>query len=394
MNDPQPEGHMASYIARRKFLATLLGGAAVAWPLPARSEQVDRLRRIGVLTGFSENDPEGQRRVTAFLARLRELGWTDGRNVRIEYRWGAGDASRIRAYAAELVRLGPDVILVNSSSVLRPLQQETRSIPIVFVQVSDPVVSGFVASLAHPDGNITGFTPAETSMGGKLLEVLKEVAPGTNVVAIILSSASPAGAAIWRAAEAVAPALGVRLTMSQVRDGTEIERAVQDFAQHSNVGLVVQADPVTNLHRKLIISLAVQHRLPAVYSYRYFVTDGGLISYGIDPADPYRQAASYIHRIFMGEKPADLPVQQPTTFELVINLMSARTIGLTVPPMLLGGAAVAWPLAARAQQGERMRRVAFLHGYAENDPEVLPRIVAFRQGLEALGWRENRNIRV
>src|SRR6516225_3186384 len=211
-------------------------------------------------------------------------------------------------------------------------------IPIVFVQVSDPVVSGFVASLAHPDGNITGFTPAETSMGGKLLEVLKEVAPGTNVVAIILSSASPAGAAIWRAAEAVAPALGVRLTMSQVRDGTEIERAVQDFAQQSNGGLVVLADPVTNLHRKLIISLAVQHRLPAVYSYRYFVADGGLISYGIDPADPYRQAASYIHRIFMGEKPADLPVQQPTKFELVINLKTAKTIGLTVPPMLLGRA--------------------------------------------------------
>jgi putative ABC transport system substrate-binding protein len=320
---------------RRREFIILLSGAAAAWPLAARSEQVGRLRRIGVLTGFSENDPEGQRRVTAFLARLRELGWTDGRNVRIEYRC---DASRIRAYAAELVRLGPDVILVNSSSVLRPLQQETRSIPILFVQVSDPVVSGFVASLAHPDGNITGFTPAETSMGGKLLEVLKEVAPGTNVVAIILSSASPAGAAIWRAAEAVAPALGVRLTMSQVRDGTEIERAVQDFAQQSNGGLVVLADPVTNLHRKLIISLAVQHRLPAVYSYRYFVADGGLISYGIDPADPYRQAASYIHRILMGEKPADMPVQQPTKFELVINLKTAKALGLTLPPMLLARA--------------------------------------------------------
>ena len=291
-----------------------------------------------MLTGFSENDREAQRRVTAFLGGLRELGWTDGRNVRIEYRWGAGDASRIRAYAAELVRLGPDVILVNSSSVLRPLQQETRSIPIVFVQVSDPVVSGFVASLAHPDGNITGFTPAETSMGGKWLELLKEVAPGTNVVAVILSSASPAGAAIWRAAEAVAPALGVRLTMSQVRDGTEIERVVQDFAQQSNGGLVVQPDPVTNAHRKLIISLAVQHRLPAVYGYRYFVTDGGLISYGIDPADPYRQAASYIHRILMGEKPADMPVQQPTKFELVINLKTAKALGLTLPPTLLARA--------------------------------------------------------
>jgi putative ABC transport system substrate-binding protein len=185
---------------RRRHFIKLLGGVAAAWPLAARAQQAERMRRIGVLTGFSENDPEGQRRVTAFLARLRELGWTDGRNVRIEYRWGAGDASRIRAYAAELVRLGPDVILVNSSSVLRPLQQETRSIPIVFVQVSDPVVSGFVASLAHPAGNITGFTPAETSMGGKWLELLKEVAPGTNVVAVILSPASPAAAAIWRAA--------------------------------------------------------------------------------------------------------------------------------------------------------------------------------------------------
>jgi putative tryptophan/tyrosine transport system substrate-binding protein len=290
-----------------------------------------------VLTGFSENDPEGQRRVTAFLGRLRELGWTNSRNVRIDYRWGAGDPSRTRAYAAELVRLGPDVILVNSSSVLRPLQQETRSIPIVFVQVSDPVVSGFVASLAHPGGNITGFTPAEISMGGKWLELLKEVAPGTNVVAV-LSSGSPASAAIWRAAEAVAPALGVRLTMSQVRDGTEIERAVRDFSQQSNGGLVVQPDPVTNAHRKLIISLAVQHRLPAVYGYRYFVTDGGLISYGIDPADPYRQAASYIHRILMGEKPADMPVQQPTKYELVVNLKTAKTIGLTLPPMLLGRA--------------------------------------------------------
>ena len=198
---------------------------------------------IGVLTGFSENDQEAQRRVTAFLGRLRELGWTDGRNIHIDYHWGAGDASRIRAYAAELVRLTPDVILVNSSSVLRSLQQETSSIPIVFVQVSDPVASGFVASLAHPGGNITGFTPAETSMGGKWLDILKEVAPSTNAVAIILSSASPAGGAIWRAAEAVAPVLGVRLTMSQVRDGTEIERAVQDFAQQSNGGLVVLADP-------------------------------------------------------------------------------------------------------------------------------------------------------
>jgi putative ABC transport system substrate-binding protein len=328
---------MTVTIGRRELLVAL-GGAAAAWPLAARAQHGDRVRHIGVLTGFSENDREAQRRVTAFLGRLRELGWTDGSNVRIDYRWGAGDASRIRAYAAELVRLAPDVILVNSSSVLRPLQQESSSIPIVFVQINDPVASGFVASLAHPGGNITGFTPAETSMGGKLLEVLKEIAPGTNVVAIIQSSASPGGAATWRAAEAVAPGLGVRLTMSQVRDGTEIERAVQDFARHSNGGLVVQADPVTNLHRKLIISLAVQHRLPAVYSYRYFVTDGGLISYGIDPADPYRQAASYIHRIFMGEKPADLPVQQPTKFELVINLKAAKTIGLTVPPMLLGRA--------------------------------------------------------
>jgi putative ABC transport system substrate-binding protein len=324
---------------RREFIS-LLGGATAAWPFAARAEQGERIRRIGVLTGFSENDPEAQRRVTAFLGRLRELGWTDGRNVRIEYRWGAGDASRIRAYAAELVRLGPDVILVNSSSVLRPLQQETRSVPIVFVQVSDPVVGGFVASLAHPGGNITGFTPAETSMGGKWLELLKEVAPRTNVAAIILSSASPVGSVISRATEAVAPALGVRLTMSQVRDGTEIERAVQDFAQQSNGGLVVLADPVTNLHRKLIISLAVQHRLPAVYSYRYFVTEGGLISYGIDPADPYRQAASYIHRILMGEKPADMPVQQPIKFELVINLKTAKALGLDVP----------WQLQQRADE--------------------------------------------
>jgi putative ABC transport system substrate-binding protein len=323
---------------RRRNFIKMIAGSAAAWPLVARAQHGDRVRHIGVLTGFSENDREAQRRVTAFLGRLRELGWTDGRNIRIDYRWGAGDANRIRAYAAELVRLGPEVILVNSSSVLRPLQQETSSIPIVFVQVSDPVVGGFVASLAHPGGNITGFTPAEISMGGKWLEVLKEVAPSTNVAAAILSSTSPVGALISRAAEAAAPTLGMRLTILQVRDGTEIERAVQDFAQEPNGGLVVQADPVTNIHRKLIISLAAQHRLPAVYNYRYFVTEGGLISYGIDPADSYRQAASYIHRILMGEKPADMPVQQPTKFELVINLKSAKTIGLTVPPMLLGRA--------------------------------------------------------
>jgi putative ABC transport system substrate-binding protein len=312
---------------RREFI-TLLGGAAAVWPLAARTQQ-PAMRRIGVLTGFAENDPEAQRRVTAFLERLRELGWIDGRNARIDYRWGSGDASRIRAYAAELVRLAPDVILVNSSSVLRPLQQETRSIPIVFLQVSDPVVSGFVASLAHPGGNITGFTPAETSMGGKWLEVLKEVAPGVNAAAVIVSSASTV--AMWRAAEAVAPALGVRLTISPVRDGAEIEHAVEDFAQQSNGGLIVLADPITNVHRKLIISLAARHRLPAIYSYRYFVTDGGLISYGIDPADSYRQAASYVDRILKGDKPGDLPVQQPTKFELVINLKTAKTLGLTIP---------------------------------------------------------------
>jgi putative tryptophan/tyrosine transport system substrate-binding protein len=323
---------------RRREFIRLVASAAAAWPLAAYAQQMDRVRRIGVLTGFSENDPEIQRRVTAFLDQLRKLGWMDGRNIRIDYRWGAGDANRIRAYAAELVRLGPDVILVNSSSVLRPLQQETSSIPIVFVQVSDPVVSGFVASLAHPGGNITGFTPAEISMGGKWLEVLKEVAPSTNVAAAILSSTSPVGAMISRAAEAVAPTLGMRLTMSRVRDGTEIEHAVQDFAQQSNGGLVVLADPVTNIHRKLIISLAAQHRLPAVYNYRYFVTEGGLISYGIDPADPYRQAASYIHRILMGEKPADMPVQQPTKYELVINLKTAKELGLSIPQTLLATA--------------------------------------------------------
>jgi putative ABC transport system substrate-binding protein len=319
---------MAIHIRRRRFMVAL--GGTATWLLAARAQAPNRMRRIGVLTSFSENDPEIQRRVSAFLEQLRKLGWMDGRNIRIDYRWGAGDADRIRAYAAELVHLGPEVILVNSSSVLRPLQQETSSIPIVFVQVSDPVVGGFVASLAHPGGNITGFTTAELSMGGKWLEVLKEVAPSTNVAAAILSSTSPVGAMISRAAETVAPALGMRLTMSQVRDGTEIEHAVQDLAQQSNSGLVVLADPVTNIHRKLIISLAAQHRLPAVYNYRYFVMEGGLISYGIDPADPYRQAASYIHRILMGEKPADMPVQQPTKYELVINLKTAKALGLDV----------------------------------------------------------------
>jgi putative tryptophan/tyrosine transport system substrate-binding protein len=326
-------------VQRRDFIALLLGVATARAPaFPASAQQPDRMRLIGVLTGFDESDPEGQRPLSAFHDGLNQLGWVDGHNIRTKYRWGARDASSVRTEAAELVRLAPDVVLVNSSSVLRPLLQETRTIPIVFLQVNDPVASGFVASLAHPGGNITGFTPAETSMGGKWIQLLKQVAPAVNVIAAILSLSSTANVAMLRAAEAIASSIDVRMTTLAVSNGAEIERAVEEFARQPNGGLIVLPDPVTNFNRELIISLAARYKLPAVYAYRYFVADGGLLSYGIDPADQYRQAAAYVHRILKGEKPADMPVQQPTKFELVINLKTAKAIGLTIPESILLGA--------------------------------------------------------
>jgi putative ABC transport system substrate-binding protein len=318
---------------RREFI-TLLGGAAAAWPLAARAQQPDRIRRLGVLFAYAENDPEGQLGAAAFRQGLQALGWTEGRNITTDYRWAAADAERTRTFVAELVALKPDVILASSSLVLAPLQRETRTVPIVFTNITDPVGSGFVASLARPGGNITGFTPGEFSMFGKFPETLKEIAPGITRMAVVLNPDQSPQIGMLRAIEAVAPSLGVRLTAAGVHDAAEIERALDTFARESNGGLIVLASPITNLHRELIIALAARHRLPAVYSYRYFVADGGLMSYGADVVDLFRRAASYVDRILMGAKPGDLPVQQPTKFELVINLKTAKALGLEVPLFL------------------------------------------------------------
>jgi putative ABC transport system substrate-binding protein len=320
---------------RRREFITLLGGAAAAWPLAARAQRPDSTRRIGVLTGAAENDPEGQLNVAAFRQGLQELGWTEGRNVRIEYRWTAADPERIRTYVAELVALRPDVIFANSSLVVAPLQKETRTIPIVFTQINDPVGSGFVASLARPGGNITGFTPGEFSMYGKFPAMLKEIAPSVTQMAVLLNPDQTPQLGMLHAIEAVASSLGVRLNAAGVRDAAEIDRAVGAFERESNAGLIVLASPITNLHRDLIIALAAKYRLPAVYAYRYFVVEGGLISYGVNVAELYRRAAAYVDRILKGTNPADLPVQQPTKFELAINLKTAKALGITVPLTLL-----------------------------------------------------------
>ena len=314
---------------RREFIS-LLGGAA-SWPLAALAQQVEQMRRVGVLMPFSEIDSDAQANITAFRQALQMLGWTDSRNVRIDYRWGGGELERIGAYASELVRLKPDVILASSPLVLQPLLQETRSIPIVFTQITDPVGSGFVASLAHPGGNVTGFAIAEFSMYGKSLEMLKEVAPHVARVAVLLNSEQAPQAGMWRAIEAAAPSFRVQLTAADVHGSAEIERAIESFARESNGGLIVLPNVPTIVHHGLIMALAARHHLPAVYSFRQFVTEGALISYGPDRLDQYRQAAAYVDRILRGERPADLPVQQPTKFELAINLKTAKALGLDVP---------------------------------------------------------------
>jgi putative tryptophan/tyrosine transport system substrate-binding protein len=319
-------------VKRRNFI-TLLGGAAV-WPLAAGAQQPDRIRRIGVLNAFAENDPEVQANITAFRQVLQKLGWTDGRNVRIDYRWGGADPGRIHAQAKELVGLNPDVILVSSALALQPLMHETRSIPIVFTQIADPIGAGLVASLARPGGNITGFTVAEFSTFGKLLEVLKEVAPHVTRVAVVLNPDQIPQTGMLRAIEAAAPSFRVQVTAAGARDATELERAIDQFARVPNGGLIVLPNPVPDGNRGLIIAMAARHRLPAAYAFRHSVADGGLVSYGIDLADQFRQAASYVDRILRGEKPADLPVQQPTKYETVLNLKTAKALGLDVPWIL------------------------------------------------------------
>ena len=323
---------------RRREFITLLGGAAAAWPLAARAQQGERMRRIGVLTNLVADDPEAQARVGAFLQGLQELGWAVGRNMRIEYRWGAGDADRTRGYAAELVALAPDVILTSGASALAPLLQATRSVPVVFAQVPDPVGAGFVNSLARPGGNTTGFITYEYGLSGKWLELLTQIAPSVTRAAVIRDPAVSAGTGQWGAIQAVAPSVRVLVSPVNVRDAGEIERDVAAFAHGSNSGLIVTASALAIRHRNLIVTLAARHRLPAVYYQRGFVTGGGLISYGPDFIDQYRRAAGYVDRILKGEKPAELPVQAPTKYELVINLKTAKALGLDVPQSLLARA--------------------------------------------------------
>jgi putative ABC transport system substrate-binding protein len=322
---------------RREFIV-LLGGTAAAWPLAARSQQPEQMRRVGVLMNLAADDPEGQARLKVFVQGLQELGWTDGRNIRIDYRWAAGDADRFRRYAAELVALTPDVILANGGAAAAPLLQATRTVPIIFVLVPDPVGAGFVASLARPGGNATGFTQFEYSIGAKWLELLKEIAPSVTRAAVVRDSALASGTGQWGAIQSVAPSVGIEVSPVNMLDAPEIERGITAFAQSANSGLIVTASTMAAHHRELIIRLAARHKLPAVYYERYFVIDGGLISYGPRQIDEYRRAAGYADRILKGEKPADLPVQAPTKYALVINLKTAKALGLTVPPTLLARA--------------------------------------------------------
>jgi len=321
---------------RRDFM-TLLGGAAV-WPLAARAQQPERMRRIGVLMNLTADDPEAPGRVAAFAQGLGELGWTIGRNVRIDYRWGANDPDRGRRYADELIALAPDTILASGILSATPLQRITRTLPIVFVNVTDPVGAGLVASLARPGGNATGFMLFEYSLSGKWLELLKELAPRVARAGILRDSNSPGGIGQYAAIQAVAPSIGLEANPIEVRDANEIERAIAAFAGSANGGLIVTSSALAVAHRKLIVALAARHRLPAVYAFRYYATSGGLISYGPDTTDPFRRAAGYIDRILKGEKPADLPVQLPTKYELVINFKTAKALGLEVPPTLLARA--------------------------------------------------------
>ena len=321
---------------RRDFIA-LLGGAA-ACPLTARAQQGERMRRIGVLIPGPSEDREFRARLAAFLQGLQQLGWTDGRNVRIDTRWAAGDADLIRKYAGELVALGPDVVMALTSAAVPPLQQVTRAIPIVFAIVADPVGAGYVESLARPGGNVTGFTGFEYALGGKWLELLKEVAPRVARVAVLRDLTIAAGPAEFGAIQTVAPSLGVELRPIDMRNAGEIERAITVFAAVSNGGLIITGSAAATVHRELIIALAARHRLPAVYYARYYVTGGGLISYGPDFLDQCQRAAGYVDRILKGDKPADLPVQAPTKYELAINLTTAKALGIEIPPNLLARA--------------------------------------------------------
>jgi putative tryptophan/tyrosine transport system substrate-binding protein len=320
---------------RREFI-TLIGGAAVAWPFATDAQQSERVRRIGVLMPLAATDPSTKRQVAAFVRQLQKLGWAEGRNLQIDYRWAAGDAERMQEFAKELVALRPHVIFARSTPVTAALLKETHTIPIVFTVVSDPVGDHFVESLARPGGNVTGFTNVESSLAGKWLELLKQIAPGIKRVAFIFDpKLAPGGGSYYsRLIEATAPSFAVTPTATPVHDAVEIERTISEFVREPNGGLLVLPDGTTNTHRELIVALTARHRLPTIYAYRDNVVGGGLISYGVDVVDQFLQAAGYVDRILKGAKPAELPVQLPTKFELTINLKTAKALGLDVPLQL------------------------------------------------------------
>jgi putative ABC transport system substrate-binding protein len=318
---------------RRDFMT--LAGGAVAWPLVAQAQQGERTRRVGVLMPFAKDNAEGQARIAAFLGELQRLGWTDGRNLQVEYRWETGD---LRKAAAELVALSPDVVLVSATQAAAPMQQATRTVPIVFVQVADPVSAGLVNSLAKPGGNITGFTNFDYDIGAKWLELLKEIAPHVTRIGVIRDPTITGSIGQFAAVQSASRLFGVEVSPLGGQDAKDIERTITDFSRGSNGGLIAVATPLTVNNRDLIIALAARHRLPAIYPLRFFVAAGGLIGYGPASIDPYRQAAGYVDRILKGEKPADLPVQGATKFELLINLKTAKALGLTVSVSLLSRA--------------------------------------------------------
>jgi len=325
---------MAINIARRKFIAAL-GGTVVAWPLAARAQQGERVRRIGVLMDGAASDMTLRAFVAALRTELQKLGWIEGHNIRIDDRWAAGDSGRFRTYAAELVAMSPDVVLTGNTPIVQELQRQTQTIPIVFVALGDPVATGVVASLARPGGNVTGFMNPEPSISVKWLELLKEIAPGINRVLVLVNAGNIANASRSHAIEASARSFGVRVLSSAVRDTGEMESAIDSIAHESNPGLIVTPGAPISDYRKMIFALANRNHLPAVYPYRYYAADGGLMSYGAEPLDMWRRAATYVDRILKGEKPADLPVQEPTNYKLVLNLKTAKAIGLTIPEAFL-----------------------------------------------------------
>jgi len=327
---------MTAFIGRRDFI-TLLGGAA-AWPAAARAQQGERNRRVAVFTALAPDDPENQSRIAAFQQEMQRLGWTEGQNLRITYHSVGSDAEHVRKEAAELVTLAPDVILANGGTTMVPLHQLNRSVAVVFVNVPDPVGAGFVASLARPGGNATGFTVYEYGISGKWLELLKQVAPGVARVAVLRDPANPSGMGQWGVIQAVSPSFGVELRPVDNRNADEIERGITTFAQEPNGGMIVVANAFSVVHRDLIIRLAARHRLPAVYPYRFFCIGGGLIAYGVDDIDQYRRAAGYVDRVLRGARPADLPVQGSSKYQLTVNLAAAKALGLEIPPTLLARA--------------------------------------------------------